>query len=146
MPHHQEGQVSLYHKHTWPTTQTDSSKQLSFWEEAATLRSFDLADSLMKCSPTEKVNISPLTKCIKCQSALHNVLSCVLFHVCPAPLRHVQRPPRLRLVCTLLATFYLSRHSTTRHTANDQQNEAKAEVEIRAQGIFSKGSATLAVS
>lgn len=69
----------------------------------------------------KRANISLLTKCINCQSALHNVLSCILLHVCPAPLRHI-RPPRLRLVCTVLATFYLSHHSVIRHIDNDQQN------------------------
>lgn len=66
--------------------------------------------------------------------------------MCPAPcLSHI-RPARLRLVCTLLATLYLSHHSPTLHIDHDQQNEAKAEVGMMAQETFSKGSATLAAS
>lgn len=147
MPCHQEEQVSLYYKHTWPTTQTDSSEQLSFWEDAATLRSFNLADSLWNAVQQKRwtflywQNVSNASNARALYAMFHHVS-------CSVSVQHLWDTSDHQGSDWSVHFWQLSnsRHSATQHFATDQQNEAKAEVEIVAQGIFSKDSATSAVS
>lgn len=96
-----------------------------------------------RCSPTAKVKISLLSKCINCQSSLHNVLSCVLSSTS-------QTPQTTKPQTALYTSGNFTSLSSLAYSAYCQwptkwgQNEAEAG--IMAQETFPKGSTSLAAS